>query len=68
MAQASNKEQGTPVRSNVGKLTEIERIAGTGAVAKELAAIKSRGVRPFGAEEVDEKAIDYLARPDLSED
>jgi len=63
----SDKAQGKPFRSQIGDLTEIERVAAAGVAAKEMARSASKDVRPFGAQEV-EKRIDYLARPDLQRD
>jgi hypothetical protein len=68
MAQSRNEDgQGEPFRSPGIKLTEIERIAAAGTFAKELARSAAKDVRPFGAEEVVGKGIDYLARPDLGD-
>lgn len=64
MAQ-SEQDQGTPFRFKSVELTEIERLASVGILAKELARVSAKEVRPFGADEMVEKGIDYLARPDL---
>lgn len=64
MAQ-SEQGQGTPFRSRSVQLTDIERLATAGVLAGEMAKSSAKDVRPLGAEAVNEKGIDYLARPDL---